>query len=186
MGAPGQTSILVQQWLNRLDEDTLAGEQARNELIEHGKRRMEALCRKMFFPSLHSTAVVDLGDVYQESAIRLWQALQTVKPNTVKEFFGLAAKKIREVSVDLCRKYLKEPPQPVVGDESSFSPETLSQWTEFHEVVEKLDEPLREVVDLLWYQDLTQREAAEILELDESTVKRRWRRARQQLARHLT
>jgi RNA polymerase sigma factor (sigma-70 family) len=55
-------------------------------------------------------------------------------------------------------------------------------WGDFHDKVEALPDEEREVVELLWYQDLPQHEAAEVLGVDPSTVKRRWRAARQKLA----
>jgi RNA polymerase sigma-70 factor (ECF subfamily) len=182
----GGTTMLVQRWLDVLPQaDTRRGQEARQELIEHARRRMEALCRKMFFQSLAGSPV-DWEDVYQESALRLWKSLEDVRPGTVKEFFGLAATQIRRVLVDLCRKYKRQPPEVDASlRESSFSPEALTRWTEFHEKVETLPEALREVVDLLWYQDLSQVEAAEVLGVDQSTVKRRWRKAREQLAAHV-
>ena len=42
------------------------------------------------------------------------------------------------------------PPQPI----------HLADWTEFHEQVDALTDEHREVFNLLWYQDLTQAEAA--------------------------
>jgi hypothetical protein len=43
----------------------------------------------------------------------------------------------------------------------------------------------REVFDLLWYHALTQAEAAELLQVTDRTVKRRWRSARLRLHRAL-
>lgn len=187
MSEEGATTVLVQRWLNELpNPDSQAGRQAREELIEHSRRRMEAICRKMFFKSLAGAATVDWEDVYQEAAIRLWKSLDAVRPATVREFFGLACTQIRRVLVDLCRKFAKTPPDVnEILKESSFSAVTLAKWTEFHEQVDSLAEPLRRVVDLLWYQELSQREAADVLEVDESTVKRRWRKAREQLANYV-
>ncbi|MCA9245873.1 MAG: sigma-70 family RNA polymerase sigma factor [Planctomycetales bacterium] len=182
----GGTTILVQGWLNVLqDADSQAGQQARAELIQHTSRRMEALCRKMFFQSLNATPTVDWEDVYQEAALKLWKALEDVKPSNIREFFGLATKKIREVSLDLCRKYVREPPPAAAGGEASFSPVTAAKWAEFHEQVRKLDDNLRETFELLWYHELTQKEVAAMHGVDESTVKRRFRKAREQLAEYV-
>ena len=71
-------------------------------------------------------------------------------------------------------------PTPDIGDVTN-DPDKISAWTEFHEHVEQLPDNLREVTDLLFYQELTQQEAAELLNVDPSTVKRRWRVARLQL-----
>jgi RNA polymerase sigma-70 factor (ECF subfamily) len=54
----------------------------------------------------------------------------------------------------------------------------LAQWTEFHRVIERLPDKERQVVDLLFYHGLSQAEAADVLAIDTSTVKRRWRAAR--------
>jgi RNA polymerase sigma factor (sigma-70 family) len=44
--------------------------------------------------------------------------------------------------------------------------------------VEALPDKEREIFDLLWYQGLSQSEAADALEVDLRTIKRRWRSAR--------
>ena len=177
------TTVMVQRWLKELPHpDSEVGQQARNELIEHGRRRMEALCRKMFFRSLAGSPV-DYEDVYQESALRLWKSLTDIRPTTVREFFGLASTQIRRVLIDLCRKHVREPPDiaPELRD-ASYNPSSLAKWTEFHEQVEKLDDSMRDVVELLWYHDLTHKESADVLGVDERTIRRRWRKARERLA----
>ena len=62
-------------------------------------------------------------------------------------------------------------------DDEADDPLKLAVWGEFHEAVQKLPDGEREVFELLWYQGLTQEEAAELLACDRSTVKRRWRSA---------
>lgn len=177
------TTVMVQRWLKELpNPNSELGQVAREELIEHGRRRMQSICRKMFFNSLQDSPV-DYEDVYQESALRLWKSLTDVQPKTVGEFFGLAATHIRRVLIDLCRKHQRKMQEAVREvDDETLNPSTLAKWTEFHRHVEDLDPALRDVIELLWYHDLTQREAAEILGLDERTVRRRWRKAREQLA----
>jgi RNA polymerase sigma factor (sigma-70 family) len=69
---------------------------------------------------------------------------------------------------------------PEAGD-STFDPGRLAQWTEFHKAVESLSEKEKQVVDLLFYHELSQADAAAVLEVDTSTVKRRWRSARLKL-----
>lgn len=44
--------------------------------------------------------------------------------------------------------------------------------------MEGLPEEEREIFDLLWYQGLTQAEAANLLNISDRTVKRRWQSAR--------
>jgi RNA polymerase sigma factor (sigma-70 family) len=181
------TTAMVQTWLDALPQaDSDSGRQARAKLIEHSRRRMEALCRKMFFPSLKGKPV-GWDDVYQEAAIRLWKALEDEHPQTVREFFGLGALQIRRVLLDMCRKFGKSPPPlPDPSDAgSSLDPFTLTLWTAFHEAVERLEPKQREAFCLCWYQDLTQAEAAEILGIDKSTVKRHCRAARLQILKYV-
>ena len=69
------------------------------------------------------------------------------------------------------------------ADPADLSPEPsrLAAWTEFHEQIGALPDEEREVFDLLWYQGLSQAEAAELLGVSERTVKRRWQTARYRL-----
>ena len=64
------------------------------------------------------------------------------------------------------------------GNVEADSPETLASWAEFHEQVEQLPDDEREVFQLLWYSGTTQREAAELLDISERTVLRRYYRAK--------
>lgn len=181
------TTVMVQKWIDALShDDKNLGLQAREELIEHSKRRMEALCRKMFFPSLQGKPV-GWEDVYQEAALRLWNVLDEEHPKTVRDFFGLAALQIRRVLVDMCRKFNKKIPVEVMTTEgaSTLDPAKVVVWADFHESVEKLEPHLREVVQLLWYHELTQDEAAEVMGVHVRTVKRHWREARTQLVAFL-
>src|SRR5437764_1134251 len=61
----------------------------------------------------------------------------------------------------------------------------LAIWSEFHQRVDALPEEEREVFDLLWYQGLTQPNAAAVLGISEATLKRRWLAARQRLHKAL-
>lgn len=57
-------------------------------------------------------------------------------------------------------------------------PDDMESWTRFHEQVEALPDDEREVVALLWYEGLSQPEAAALLGVSLATVKRRWQAAR--------
>jgi RNA polymerase sigma-70 factor (ECF subfamily) len=56
--------------------------------------------------------------------------------------------------------------------------EKVQRWTEFHEAAGRLPGELRTVFDLLWYQGLSQAEAAAVLGVAVPTVKLRWMKAR--------
>ncbi len=66
--------------------------------------------------------------------------------------------------------------------DSTYDPGRLAAWADFHDAVESLNEADRELFDLLWYQGLTQSEAAAILGISERTVHSRWLAARVRLS----
>jgi RNA polymerase sigma-70 factor (ECF subfamily) len=59
----------------------------------------------------------------------------------------------------------------------SHDPSALAGWCEFHDQVRQLPHEEREVVDLLYYQELSQAEAAALLHISVRTVQRRWQSA---------
>lgn len=184
------SSSLLQPLLARLQSGDVT---ARDELFRHVAGRLERLTRKMLhgFPTVQRWAGTD--DVLQGALIRLLRSLETVRPTTAREFLGLAAEQIRRELIDLARHYYgpqglganhasrngfdgsRDPvlAQPDAGDE----PMTLNAWCEFHEEVRRLPADEREVVDLLFYQELTQVEAADLLQVAVRTVQRRWQSA---------
>jgi RNA polymerase sigma-70 factor (ECF subfamily) len=171
---------------------------ARQRLIEHACERLRGLARKMLrrYPKVHRWEETD--DVFVEAITRLHRALETVQPESPRHFYNLAATQIRRVLIDLARRYYgaeglgshhdtvarstdgDTPPQYEQADESG-EPGSLVEWTEFHEQVEVLPEEEREVFNLIWYQQLTQEEAAEVLGVTTRTIRRRWQDARYRL-----
>jgi RNA polymerase sigma factor (sigma-70 family) len=176
-----------------LIERANAGDEASREaLFEHACDRLLRLTRKMFHGSgsLHRWEQTD--DIFQNSMLRLQKALEQTKVESVRHFFNLAALQIRRELIDTARKHFG--PEGIAAnhhtdlqapDESGGSlhraadePEDLAQWTRFHTLVEALSEDEREVVNLLFYEALTQEEAAQLLGVNVRTVKRRWQAAR--------
>jgi RNA polymerase sigma-70 factor (ECF subfamily) len=191
------TTVQLQNLLVRLNAGDSA---ARDELFNRAYERLQRLTRKMLgsFPGVR--AAEETGDVLHDSALRLRQALESVRPATVREFFQLAARQIRWQLLDLARRHGRPsaphplPSVPSPGDtaegtgrpgleagDTTYDPDRLAAWGEIHARVETLPEEEREVFDLLWYQELTQAEAAEVLGVSKSTVKLRWVSARLRL-----
>ena len=54
----------------------------------------------------------------------------------------------------------------------------LARWTEMHRRIGQLPGAERETFNLLWYLDLTQEEAAQVLGVSRRTVIKRWQKAR--------
>ncbi len=195
MAYSGDTSAAIQGWLGRLDGDRSL---ARNELIRVSYERVRILVHQMFagYRRVHRWEGSD--DVVQGALLKLHGALDEVSPKTTREFYGLTVVQIRRVLLDLARhhfgpegharKHLSPPGGEVgsswlAGNGGSRESLTLEDWSEFHERVLALPPKLREVVELIFYQGLTQKTVAEILGVSEKTVRRRWYQARLLLGR---
>jgi RNA polymerase sigma-70 factor (ECF subfamily) len=198
-GEAGTQTVLIQSLLDRLQ----AGDDAaREELINCACARLERLTHKMLrnWDRVHRWE--DTGDVLQNALMRLYRSLADVRPARAVDFFRLAALNIRRELYDLARHYygphgeganhvtvtwkLRTDGDLDAAMEQQYAdgdddPENLAAWAEFHEQVGRLPEEERELFDLLWYQELSQAEAAALLAVSERTVKRRWASARLRL-----
>ena len=65
--------------------------------------------------------------------------------------------------------------------DTTNDPSRIVAWTEFHQQIESLPADQRELVNLLYYEELPQEEVAQLLGVDKRTVKRRWREVRREL-----
>ena len=61
--------------------------------------------------------------------------------------------------------------------DTTHDPDRLAAWSDFHREAESLPAEEREAFDLLFYQGLSQVEAAALLDVSERTIKRRWQSA---------
>lgn len=189
------TNAELDALLTRLNRGDLA---AREELVESSCERLRRLTHRLLddFPSVRRWESTD--DVFQRFVLNLYRSLSDVRPQNARAFLGLAAVQIRRKLIDLSRHYRLEnqahkrterqsdPEEAELGALESASqqtagPATLQRWTEFHQLVDQLPDEEREVMGLLYYQGLSQSEAAGILGVSERTVKRRWREARLRL-----
>jgi len=190
-------TLHVQACLDRLRG---GDEAARAELLGCACERLRKLARTMLkgYPNVRRWEQTD--DVLQNAALRLHRTLQQLPVGTTRDFFRLAALHIRRELLDMAKHYYG--PQgagahhashaesradsgrvPAAADPADVThePVRLATWSAFHEQVAALPDEEREVFDLLWYQGLTQAEAAELLHVNVRTVKRRWLSARMKL-----
>ena len=89
-------------WLNSLR----AGEpEAASKLIEHTCERLRVLTRRMLrrFPQVQRWEETD--DVFCEAAAKLSRAFETVRPESPRHFYNLAAVQLRRVLIDFARRY---------------------------------------------------------------------------------
>ncbi|HZY88908.1 MAG TPA: sigma-70 family RNA polymerase sigma factor, partial [Gemmataceae bacterium] len=129
--------------------------------------------------------------------IRLCRALEGARLESSRHFRNLAALQIRRELIDLARHHLgpqghgarhhtdsggkaaDDPGGPLHANPGGRGgPGSPQAWLVFHEAVESLPEEAREVFGLLWYEGRTQEEAASLLGISLSTLKRRWQSAR--------
>lgn len=190
MSDPSVHTIQLHNWLERMQAGDLA---ARDELVRRLCGRLERLARKMLrrFPRVQRWA--DTGDVLNNALMRLLRALEHVRPESMRAFFGLAAEQMRRELLDLARHFYgphglgahhaSTPPVDRTDRPASEpaaaadDPEELERWCAFHEGVAKLPGEEREVVGLVFYHGWKQAEVAELFGVTVRTVQRHWQSA---------
>ncbi|MCI0380486.1 MAG: sigma-70 family RNA polymerase sigma factor [Gemmataceae bacterium] len=177
--------------LHFLKRHEAGSDSARAHLLEYCIDRLRQLAAWIFRPQRDLRRLHETDDVVQRALVRLHRALVSVKPADARAFFGLAARQIRWVLRDMAQELRANAEatfseklgpdldqavlEPVDRD---GAPADLAEWTELHEAIEKLPDEEREAFDLLFYQGLSQPEAADVLGTSLRTLKRRWQRAR--------
>jgi RNA polymerase sigma factor (sigma-70 family) len=191
---PDPSTAQLQLWIERMRAGDLA---ARDELIGQACERLRQLTHRMFRDFARVRTWEETDDVLQNAILRLLHALEVVTPGSVEGFYRLAALHIRRELLDMARHYYgpqgmgtRQVPPPLSESSASTAqpildqadtrdePANLAAWCEFHEQVEALPPREREVFNLLWYNGMTQPEAAAVLNVSEPTIKRWWLSAR--------
>src|SRR5262249_41735646 len=123
-------------------------------------------------------------------AERLLKALREARPQSVRQFFGLANQHMRWELNDLARRLDEQPAAVGLGEGlvpapassgSGLTPDGLPML----QAIDELPEDEREVFDLVRIQGMTQAEAAQVLGVAAVTVKRRLNRGLRLLAERL-
>jgi RNA polymerase sigma-70 factor (ECF subfamily) len=187
-----------------LTHASLGDSTARERLAEHTYGRLLGLTRRLLRLYPYLRQFEESADVLHNVQKRLYDALESSRPPTLPDFYRLAGTVLRRELVDLVRHYFgpqgeganRAAPEPSTGPggsdhtpheqlASSLDPARLAGWTEFHRQVEALPLEEKEVFDLLYYQELPQVEAAQVLGVSLATLKRRWLAARRRLGKFL-
>lgn len=185
------STFFIQQQLEQLRAGNAGG---RDQIVAFAVRRLDRLARQMLRDFPHVARFEDTDDLLQRAAIRLQQALTKVVPDDTVGLLRLTAQHLRYELIDLARYYrlrqLAPQTQAAADDsvntpgalnepsDSTHHPLHLAEWTSVHEAIDAMPEELRQVVELLWYHDLTQEEVAGLLGIDRRTIIRRWQKAR--------
>jgi RNA polymerase sigma factor (TIGR02999 family) len=181
-------TAVLQQLIDRMRRGE---DEARRELIDRAYERLRhlsAVILRKNFPRLKvSPALVDTTDVANESAYQLYQVLAEIQPTTVRDFFRLAAQRIRWLLLELARQSDRggqlglDDQWPVEGDPESSGSGPSMILAALYRQIELLPENERDVLDLLYFHGLTQVEVAAELGITERTVRRHWTAARVRL-----
>jgi len=168
---------------------------AREQLLARAQDRLGRFAHHALrqFPAV--AAREQTGDVVQELCLRLhkgWAGVFAdggVPVTDPAVFLRRASRLLREVLLDLKRMHTgRHGDRPNCGplpDAEPAAPAPVEAQFDVHEAVDALDDDLRSVVDLHFYQDLTHAEVGHVLGLSEVTVRRRWAKARLKLITRL-
>lgn len=123
----------------------------------------------------------DCADAFQETTLKVYQSLHTLrKPQYFKTW-------VIRILINECNQLLRSrsrtvavPDVPESGDGSRYYEN--SSKLDLNEAVDRLDETLRIVVHLFYFQDLPVRQIAGVLDISEGAVRARLHRARGILA----
>lgn len=194
------TTLQIESLLKKLNAGDV---EARTALISLAQDRLLLLTSRMLTGYPRGREHDDTTGIFNESYLRLHQALEEVKPTNVRQFLGLAALEIRRTLLDIIRKLTgrgKEKRKRNVSIDAQISEgepaieiglpdQTAKQFELMQDLfvaVDQLPEKYREVVMLHHFQGLTQAEVGAILGVHEDTVKSWWAVAQVKLAKLLT
>jgi RNA polymerase sigma factor (TIGR02999 family) len=138
---------------------------------------------------LHTTTLV------HESFVRLVQA-RALDLQDRRHFFAYAAKTMRNIIVDSAREHLAQrrgggAEHVTLGDDeaAAVSSRDVDDTVQIHEAVralEAIDPDLAELVEMRYFGGYSDDEIAELLDITDRTVRRRWDKARAWLYLALT
>jgi RNA polymerase sigma-70 factor (ECF subfamily) len=172
----------------------------RDRLMRHARRHLHGRFARLAPFEQTDDVVQQLYLKLLQNQDRFWVNARGEPVRSLAEYFGHTAAWTRDVLCDLLRKscghdFDRQAPLPLDGGPSggprhelardTLDGEKVRRWTEFHEAAARLPDDLRAVFDLLWYQELSQAEAAAMLGVTVRTVKLRWMKARLRLQQAL-
>jgi RNA polymerase sigma-70 factor (ECF subfamily) len=194
-----ESTTVLQGFLERaITGDVAARERllelTRDRLMRHARRFLHGHYARLEPFEQTDDVVQQLYVKILQNQDRFWVNADGAPVRSLAEFFGRSSAWMRDVLCDQLRKaYGRDDNRPAVlpldGGPADAGPrcepssttldgEKVRRWTEFHEAAARLLDELRAVFDLLWYQGLTQAEAAAMLGVAVPTVKLRWTKAR--------
>lgn len=183
----GETLVAMQDLLDSLQrgEDI---QSVKDQLISRAYQRLQQLAHRMLYAYDRQKLDEETNGLVAEAYLRLNRSLDDLKPDTVRQFFGLAALQMRRHLLDKLRAIhgrgeFKRPKvtslTPVSPDGSAIQlgmPDAgnASDWTSIDilESLDKLEERQRECLVLQHWYGFTHQDIASLMGVSTKTVQR--------------
>lgn len=190
-----RTTAAIQRYLADLSVSGAAStaDPIVRELLERATGRLRLLCATMLHRSYPRLARPPLGPEVDEMlgsiVVRLLRAMREIRPQNVRQFFGLATRHMRWELNDLARR-LDQSSRTALDADSVAAPPPSSTGLSANarrmlDAIENLPEEERDVFDLVRIQGLTHEEVAGLLDVSVRTVQRRLRQSSMMLTESL-
>jgi RNA polymerase sigma-70 factor (ECF subfamily) len=189
-----RTTAAIQRFLDVLQGDT-AAEPVIRDLLARAVDRLRQLCGALLhrsYPRLTQPPLnLETDELVGGVVAGLITALQKVRPQTVRQFFGLANQHMRWQLNDLARLLDERPRLAALSESGVVTPPESSGSCLSQDArrmllaIDSLPEEDREVFELVRIQGLTYVETAAVVGVSVKTVQRRLNRARLLLAEQL-
>ena len=182
-----QTTAAVQNYLDQLvgvGGDSPADPIIRS-LLARAVQRLQVLCASLLhrgYPRLARPPLnLQTDEVLGAVVERLIKAMRETRPQTVRQFFGLANQHIRWELNDLARRLDEQTPPIKLPNEVAAVPPSSgsglsSNARRMLDAIDNLPEDEREVFGLVRIQGMSQVEVAALLDVSAKTVQRRLNR----------
>ena len=155
--------------MKKLDEDSL------NRLISEYGNQILRLCY------LYLQDYYAAEDVTQETFLRVYEKYDSLKDRSSEKNW------IIKIAINLCKNYLKKHHhhiEPLDNHAELNVPDISEIYTRNHAIcdqIKKLSGKYREVIILYYYEQISTKEIAQMLNQKETTVLQRLKRAREKL-----
>lgn len=184
MAGDQRTTVAVQAYLDELAEGVPSAPVVR-ALLDRSANRLHMLCVTMLFQSYprltRPPANFQSKELLSAVVERLLKAMREVRPENVRQFFGLANRHMRWELNDMARRLDEQSAVAGLHDSAVAAPESSGSMISVNasrmlEAIDSLPDEEREAFELLRIQGLTYNETAEVLQVSESTLRRRLNR----------
>ena len=184
-----RTTEVVQQYLDQLagTAGTAPAEPIIRQLLAGSLSRLQLLCRSLLFRSYPRLAQPPLNlrpdEMLSAVVERMLKAMQTVRPENVRQFFALANQHMRWELNDLARRLDKEVRAYEIRESRTAAPaessgsQLSSNARRILDSIESLPAEEREAFDLIRIQGVSFPDAAAVTGASIRTVRRRLNRA---------